>query len=259
MQFLQMQTLVVILCSGQILACASHPYSAPINPYTQGDVILAASQQQVAHVKTLAVLSRIDYQGKQGRFRTQQNIAIKRPQQLYIHTQGAVGELVSTFTVNKDSFQLLDARQNKFLTGPSTPENLQRFLPIPLAPDQLIQIFMGRLPKVVDANYEVEFNPTDGLYHVEAKSDSMRQWATLDPTHLTLKSFKLWSGQKRIVKIVLDHYKHDPILRYPQSIKVESKQEVIEIKINDAIINGELADSLFQITPPDGVEINALP
>lgn len=162
-------------------ACATKPIPRPYAPKTAAAVI-ASLQADAAKLRTLRADARVEHDGPGlERVKIAVGLIAARGGKLRIEAESPVGGAVATLTADGQRFAMLDARENRFLTGPAQACNVARLLQVALGPDEIVDIVLGAAPLVGDAD-KLEWDTKRGVEILElARPDKTRLRLSLRP------------------------------------------------------------------------------
>jgi outer membrane lipoprotein-sorting protein len=106
---------------------------------------------------SLRSLASVHYQGKDGKGKVQEAIVIQRPDRLRLETLSSFG-VVLVVTANGERVAGFDPRENLFVHGKSSRENLLRLTRIPLGLREITGLLLGLPPVPIQENWEAKEN-----------------------------------------------------------------------------------------------------
>jgi len=97
--------------------------------------------------RTIRAEARVDQRGEEGRIRGTVLLFVERPERVRFDAMTQLGP-AAVLTSDGEEFQLLDLREDRFLHGPSCPENISRLLGIPMSGEDLTRFVLGDTPRI---------------------------------------------------------------------------------------------------------------
>lgn len=110
---------------------------------------------------------------KEGRVSGLVRILAERPFGLRVEVVNREFGVIASLTSQKEQLQLLDLRNNVVESGAPCAAALERWLGLPLLPEEAILTLFGESPTLDSTSSEVEWK--DGRYHVHFQSETISQ------------------------------------------------------------------------------------
>jgi hypothetical protein len=150
----------------------------PANAITDGQEMVSLLGAIHGRARSLRAQGRADHLGPEGRVRGTVMFFVERDAKLRFDALTPAQTTAATLTSDGERFALLDARENRFYTGPAEPCNIARLLRIPLAGNDIVEILLGGTPLVGpagsarvtwddDGYYVLRLASADGRFHQE--------------------------------------------------------------------------------------------
>ena len=142
-----------------LLSCTPVVYKEPIDIETipsrewSREELFQNLTERVQQFRSLRSLASVHYQGKDGRGGFQEAIVVQRPDRLRLETLSSFG-VVLIVTANGDKVAGFDPRENVFVHGKSSKENLVRLTRIPLELGEIAALLMGLPPVEIQGRWE---------------------------------------------------------------------------------------------------------
>ncbi|MFT5353682.1 MAG: hypothetical protein ACI9KE_000882 [Polyangiales bacterium] len=156
--------LLIFVCSG-----CPRP-GCPTMPISDANQALRMHRSLRRTIRTVRGVARVDQRGEQGRVRGTVLISLERPDRIRLEAMTQFGP-VAVLTSDGEDFQLLDMRENRFLEGPASPENISRLLDVALSGEAVARFLLGDSPRLPEAEpvmacgdegYRIEMLGEDG-------------------------------------------------------------------------------------------------
>lgn len=126
-----------------------------------------------SHARAIRAEARVEQWGEDGRIRGTVMMFVERPERVRFDAMTQFGPAV-ILTSDGDRFALTDLRENRYLEGPSCPENIARLLGIPMSGEDVTLFLLGDSPRLDTENRGISCTG-DGTYLVTMSGDSGRR------------------------------------------------------------------------------------
>lgn len=248
-------------------ACATKPIPRPYEAKTAAAVI-ASLQADAAQLKTLRADARVEHDGPGlERVKISVGLIAARGGKLRIEAESPVGGAVATLTADGQRFAMLDARENRFLTGPAQACNVARLLQVALGPDEIVDILLGAAPLVGDAD-KLDWDAKRGVEVLELlRPDKTRLRLSLRPVTGADRADRfdvVRAEQLEPLGSVLYRVEHTDFaergvpgtsIRLPQRSTVADllRKKTLYLRYKALEPNIEPPANAFSLTPPKGI------
>lgn len=161
---------------------------------------------QQACSRSVRADAKIDYFDSSGRVRGSVLYKAALPEKLRFDVYSPFGVMLSTLTSDGKDFALYDLRQKRFLQGPASPCNVNRFTRVPVPPFALVELLRGEAPVLVHepAAATIDWKSWSKEYVVRIPSKN----SALEEIHFEIagEDFKKpWSQQKlRVTEVRIE-------------------------------------------------------
>jgi outer membrane lipoprotein-sorting protein len=234
-------------------SCTPTLYKEPIDVETvparewSREELFQSLTERVERFQSLRSLASVHYQGKDGRGKFQEAIVVQRPDKLRLETLSSFGVLL-VVTANGDKVAGFDPRENFFVHGKSSKENLVRLTRIPLELREIAALLMGLPPVAVQGHWEGKQNILhrklqDGRSEMVAFHSKLgipTQWERSGP-----------NGEIELSAFFSD-FSSTPAGPFPLKISLEApaQQKRVEIRYQEPELNVDLSPGLFVLEKP---------
>lgn len=197
--------------------------------------------------------------------------AVRRPASLRIDALTPVGEPAAALVAHQGRFALWDTRAGVFFRGRSTPRNLARLLPAPLADFELAALLCGAAPELPGAQPMEVRREGDDLRLVTSSLPpgvttlrGERQEVLLGPDLRLLEVRRVLAGGPRDAEVLwaarLDDHDGASGRPLPRLLHLSVPAERIEIdlKIKGLLVGKPPPARAFALEPPPGVRVEEL-
>lgn len=151
--------------------CGGAP--CPRQLHTDPTRALDAYRSTRSHVRAVRAEARVEQWGEDGRIRGTVLMFVERPDRVRFDAMTQFGPAV-ILTSDGERFALTDLRENRYLSGPSCPENIERLLGIPMSGEDVSLFLLGDSPRLETDNRGVSCT-ADGTYLVSLSGDDGRR------------------------------------------------------------------------------------
>jgi hypothetical protein len=185
----------------------------------------------------------------------------------------------SILTSDGAEFALTDLRENRYLTGPTCPENIARLLGIPMSGEQVTLFLLGSTPRLEGAEQSIECTG-DGTYLITLRRGAERQEIELsvreadreapaEQQRLRLARSELFDGEGTVWRATFDDWRviPDPAsaegmgIAMPYEVRFEHPRENADttVRFEQIDLNVEVPDEAFHQEPRPGLPVEQVP
>ncbi|WP_373048151.1 DUF4292 domain-containing protein [Vulgatibacter sp.] len=185
-------------------------------------------------------------------------VEVNEPAFIYLETVDVLGTPRGTFATAGERFAFYQPGENVFYTGPATAEQLGRFLPVSLPPEDLAAAMLGELPLLFDAEEaRMEVDETAGTYVILLRRGVVRQRLEVATRDLRLIAVET-RGMQAIDGSFDDFEELLPGLIFPTTVVLETPRAEVRLRYTDIRLNPEVVPANFELQPPPGARVEAL-
>jgi outer membrane lipoprotein-sorting protein len=244
-----------------LLAGCPKPAVRPYPPPT-AEQLLESLRARAERLRTLRATAKIDHFANGGeRVRVKVTMLLARGGKLRIEADSPLGGALATLTTDGQQFQLLDVRNNRFLTGPAKACNVARLIRLAIPPDDVVAVLMGGAPLPPDAKIKgAGWDPDNGGREVVtlALADGGEEIIKLDAQDKTwdVRRAERRDAQGRVLwRVTNDRFGDHGGVRLPDVSDVQEPPHGAdaEIKFRAVEPNVDLSEALFRLPPPSGI------
>lgn len=208
--------------------------------------------------KALRVSGTVDMRRADKRVKAHMIYLARRPAELRFETESFFDQPLSILVTDGMEFSAWDMKNGRFIRGRATPANISQVIPVPMDGPEVAGILMGDPPFIPYAKAELAWEPDRGAYRLELSTAREIQRVWVKPEPLRTHEVILERGGQRVYRI---EYK-DWIVRKDRAVvagkaefEMPSEKIRLRIKITQAEADPTLSDDLFELVPPEGVQI----
>ena len=233
--------------------------------------LLAYLRGRAAGVKSLRTDAKVDYFEQRGeRVKLTMTFVVAAPDRLRVDAESPLGgATVASLATDGRKFQLLDARQSRFLVGDAAPCNLARLLRVHLGAADMVALVLGGAPLSGDAE-AVRWSGADGGREVlvlrgrsgereEIQLAPVGAVGGARPAAWDVVDAAITDGAGKL----LYHMSHEEFaprgaLRLPGKSHLEEPARSVDVRIRWSEPELDVAprEGVFQLAPPSGIPVD---
>lgn len=259
-------TLLLGLC---LTACGARPIPAPDDALTSADDVLRASLARLDAIDTGRIRSRTTYYGGGARARVRQAVVFAAPDSVRIETISPMDTTLSVLVLGSGTVTMYDLGAQLFVQGEATPQNLARLAPVPLTADDVVRVLSGAPPLDMASEASLEqvtlrWNTRRGAYTLTLPTDEGGEleldirhgdWVVSGARWRDADGEPVWDYAGAMFE-TLDG--SDVVMPHRLRFRIPAERVDVELEVERYDLNPSLADTLFTLTPPRGVEVTPL-
>jgi hypothetical protein len=212
-------------------------------------------------VRVLRTEAKVDYLAQKGeRVKLTMTFVVDRPAGgLRIDAESPLGGTVASLAADGRSFQLLDARANRFLTGAAAPCNLARLIGVRLRPADVIEVVAGGAPLLGPASTaSVRWDPHDGGREVLVLrgQGGLTETIKLTPGRWDVAAAEVAGADgKPLYRLTHDEFSDEGGVRLPgrSTIVDPGRPADVKIRYRSREANPSLPPGVFHLEVPAGM------
>ena len=258
----------LLVAAALLGGCAGVP--APAQPFTDPRRALSLQTLARERVRSLRAEARIDQRGREGRIKGTVLMFVERPGRVRFDAMTQFGP-AAVLTSDGATFAYSDLRTKQYLTGATCPQNIARFLNVPLTIEQTTRLLLGGTPVIAHDQASIDWDD-DGFYRVELQGRGQRQeidlgiseqHAKLPPERqeLLLLRSEIYDARGRTDwRATYGDYQRLPLESYkvpmPFEVRVEQPRAGSDtlIRFKEITLNVEIPAEAFAQTPLPGMQ-----
>lgn len=206
----------------------------------------------------------LDYFGKDERVKVRQLILVEQPDHLRVQTRlPGSNEIVSLLVTNGEKFALHKRKNNEYITGPPTRENINRLLPVDLTARDVVRVMFGGAPwdrfDNAPGDPQLEWSKKKGryLYAVDTAEGGRLQMQIRHPSHAVVAVTEFGPDDEVVYEYTTDDWKRfgDASLPIWRRFVWPARDLDFSLDVGETELGVGLPDKLFQLSPPPGSTI----
>lgn len=238
-----------------LAGCPKRIDFGPRGEVTDAAELLKLVQQAEEQVISVNGESKIKVESPQGNGVVTLFIALQRPGLLHLESLDFFGRPQAVLVSDGKVFQLHQLQEGKYYRGPASPQNISRFLPILLPPEELVALMLGQAPRIPADATSLIVNEARKLYELKLIKGEVTQTLLVDP-----KRYRVVESQVRGVNaydLKFDDFAEEGGAIYPRKVQLHAPaaNTKLELLYKDVKINPEADLTLYDLPPPENVPV----
>lgn len=230
-------------------ACALQPSAtAQRSEASSLTLALANREQTLESMQTPAVM---EYSGPAGHFKAREQMVVRRPASLRVEAMSPLG-VALVVTADAGQIAVFDPSKNTLMRGPATAATLERFAQIPMAPNEAARLLLALSPDsaILTEPPSSQSDDADMKVLTYARADGAVDELGFIDGLLTLVRERLPDGQLSY-EVHYSDYKDIGAIKFPYAVEANfpSAGTIVKLRYERPIVDGEVADSLFVLSP----------
>lgn len=230
-------------------ACALQPPPGVQRAEASGLALALANREQTLDsMQTPAVM---EYSGPGGHFKAREQLVVRRPASLRVDAMSPLG-VALVVTADAGQIAVFDPSKNTLMRGAATAATLDRFARIPMAPQQAARLLLALSPDGATLTMPPSSQSDDADMKVltYARADGTVEQLGFTDGLLTLVRERLSDGRLNY-EVRYSDYKDIGAIKFPYAIEANfpSAGTTVKLRYERPIVDGEVADSLFVLSP----------
>lgn len=206
-------------------------------------------------VTSLKGEARLGVNSPQGKGSVTLFAAVAHPGLMHLEQLDFFGKPQGVLVSDGTRFGLYDAQANTYFTGPASPQNLGRFLPVVMPPAELVAVLLGRAPRLQAESPELGFDASKGVYTLTlAHGEAVQRLEVKPPEERVLKSTVVGL---RAYDLLFSELEVRGALTFPRRVRLEaaSAKTTVELTWKDVTLNEAPDPTMFELEAPEGVPV----
>lgn len=217
--------------------------------------LLKLAQQAEERVIAVKGESKIKVESPQGNGVVTLFIALQRPGLVHLESLDFFGKPQAVLVSDGKRFGLYQSQEGKYYEGPASAQNLSRFLPVVLPPEELVALMLGQAPRIPSDSEELTVDEQKRVYVLVLKKGEVTQTLEIDP-----KTFRVQSSKVRGVNaydLQFDDFDDEKGAIYPRKVILDASaaKTRLELLYKDVEVNPEPDLTLYDLSAPANVPV----
>lgn len=250
-------TLIALLLPMILLAsCAPIQQKLVGDPVNQdfADGLLQEWSNRSTRVNSMQGLAKVKVHTPEDSMAGSQVILAEKPNRLRAETLSPFGSPILLLTVDGEDLGVSLPSRKLFYRGAATPENISRFVRIPLSLPALVTVLLYQ-PPMMDALREEAFELGEKGWLLVRYGTPVRQEIIFNIDR-QLVEVSYFDQDKLLLKIDYGQFAEEGD-RFPHyfGIELPRQKTTASLEFSDLETNVELRPGIFQLTPPPGSKV----
>ncbi|MGF1511494.1 MAG: outer membrane lipoprotein carrier protein LolA [Myxococcota bacterium] len=226
----------------------------PSGPAPEASALFASLVGPSRSLKTLSAEADIEYYASDGRARLRAVLLAARPDRFRIEVLSPFREPLDIMA--SDGTTLWWLSRTTWHVGPATAGAVSRLLPVPLAPDGLVDVLLGGVPEPADWDpVAVEGDDDPRAWRLElrhrAEPRDLQIW--VDPN-----APRVLRAQLDGVDVRFSRFEAVGESDAPTRLQIRTSRVDLSIRMRDVDFGHPPDPSVFVLRPPEGAEVEPL-
>lgn len=245
----------LLLLAALATGCPKRVDFGPLGPLEDAEEVLARVRAVQGAVERLTGDAKLSVDSAQARGTVGLFAAAARPAFMRVELFDFFNRPLGLLVVNGDRFGFYSPQEGRFLTGPASPANVSRFLPLALPVEELVAVLLGEAPLLADATPTLEVDREVPAYVLRLRAGGAEQRLVVHP-----RFFRVMRSELRGVTgydLSFDDFLEEGGLVFPRHVVLGSQaaRARMELRYAKPSLNPEPDPGLFVIEPPPGVPV----
>jgi hypothetical protein len=180
-------------------------------------------------------------------------VAARKPSQMHVEVLDFFGRPTVVLVSDGTRFGLWEADKGTYWEGPASAANVSRFLPVTLAPEELVALLFGEAPPFNPGPETLSFDERDGVYRLVSSSAGARS-VSVDPETFRVRGYET-SGASGYHARFEDFGSGPEHLPKKLSLDAPGAKARLELRYTGVELNPSLPANLFAPAAPKGARI----
>lgn len=209
--------------------------------------------------ENLRGLAKVRVRTGEDRLSGSQVLLAEKPDRFRVEVLGLFGQPWLVMVSDGSNLQALLPGENRFLEGPASPENLQRFTRLPLKVTDLVHLLLYQVPLIGGSKTQAVPLADGGSRLLLAGENGARQEVDFDPDRRMIASRYMDSGEVWL-EIRYGEFS-EAVPDFPRQLQLQLPRRGIEaeVEFSELQLNTSLPQERFRLNPPPGIRPEPLP
>ncbi|MFB6262039.1 MAG: outer membrane lipoprotein carrier protein LolA, partial [Bradymonadaceae bacterium] len=257
--------LSLLLLVPAIAAGCKRSIPPPDNPLESPEALRGAVQSRMEDLRDARFKEVVlEYFGDDRRIKVRQLILVERPDKIRVQTRvPGTNEIASLLVTDGDTFALHRREDNRYVTGPPTPANIDRLLPVDLSPPDIVRVMLGGAPwERFDAQPgtpTLEWDRRRGRYAYRVSTEEGgRLVMNVRPTDYGVTAVRqIDADGKTVYEYTTDDWERTGSVALPTRRRFVATDPNVDfsVDVGETELNVGFPARLFELSPPPGSDV----
>lgn len=237
------------------LGCTKRISFGPEGELSDPHEVLARVDAAESKVISLRGDGRLDVDSKDAKGGVGLFLSVARPALLHLEPLDFFNRPQGVLVSDGTTFSLYSVPESVVLTGPATPPNVSRLLPIVIPANELVSVMLGEAPRIDPDSVEMVVDETERTYRLTLTKGQVVQTLWVHPEH-----FRVMRSEVRgapAYDLQFSDFLTTAQVAIPRRIVLASQagEARLELRHKDVEINGPLDLTDFEFDAPEGIPV----
>lgn len=250
--------LIVVFLLPLLASCAKPTHrliGEPISDEFADDLLLGWYQSSERN-HSLSGLAKFEMASPERSLSGNQVVLVEKPDRLRTEVLSLFGSPLLLLAADGEELDVLLPFENEFYTGAASPENLGRFVRLPLQLKDLVKVLLYQ-PPIIAAKELSGYDLNGDGWLVERRNPPYRQELFFD-VQKRLVEVNYYNRSGLSLTIDYGKFSEEGTVPYQFELSFPMQETTASLKFSDLELNGDLDPELFQLTIPQGAAVFAL-
>jgi len=236
--------------------CSVTEKAMPQMDFSSPEEVLEYVSATIPADVTLQTLANIQVTNRDGRYPMKLAILLKKPTWLRVEAIPVLGPPTFFLSIHGQTLKVFLAEARAFYISRATTENIARYLPLSMDPEDMLAILMGTCPALNDQGRIVTGRREGKHYRIDMEGAMKRLSFRVRMTDGFLERLDVYQGQNAVYHVSFD----DPLVLdgsvIPQKINIVSNDKgetSISIRYADIQLLRTSDPAIFDLQVPPGI------
>lgn len=241
-----------------LLGCPKRPVDfGPRGRVTDPQELLRLVDEAEHSASSISAEGQVRFDVPEGQATVGAFASAAEPASVMIQANDFFGRPQSVLACDGERFGLWVAPEAAYYVGPATPANLSRFLRVPLLPQEVVAMLLGRAPRVTPGvPWHLVVDHQERAYLLSTLSpEGIGQHLYVDPITARPVKSEIFAGRDKGYRVTFSDFQPAGAVPFPRRITLESLGEkaTLELRLSKLTLNEQIDPSQFSPDPPEDV------
>lgn len=236
--------------------CAAVPQTAQRMDFLSPEAALKHIAAQIPDNVALQALANIQITTREGRYPLKLAIVLKKPTSMRAEVIPLFGPPAFFLSIHDRTLKVFLAETRAFYIGRATPDNVARYLPLRMDPQEMIAVLMGSAPLLSGQNTILQGRRDGEHYRIDIRGASKRQSLWLRTTDGFLERLEVYGEQYRQYRVNFEEPLRIEGSVFPQKTSIVFEGEdgaALSVRFADIHLLKQWDPAIFNLQAPPGI------
>jgi hypothetical protein len=236
--------------------CAAVPQMKERTDFLSPEAALKHLAAQIPDEVALQALANIQMTTREGRYPLKLAIVLKKPASLRVEAIPLFGPPVFFLSIRDQTLKVFLSGNRAFYIGRATLDNIARYVPLRMDPEEMIAVLMGTGPPLCEQNTFLQGRPEGEHYRIDIKEALKRQSLWLRMTDGFLEHLEVIKDQGSSYRARFEEPLRIEGSVIPQKTTIVFEGEdgaVVSIRFADIQFLRQSDPAIFDLKAPPGI------